>query len=784
MNSLASRLLGLDGDTLRMGEEGVRLGFERPMPGWLWIGILALLGAYALWSYMRLTGSLWGRSALACVRWCTLSLLLVLIAGPQLVERIERVEPDWVLVLLDRSQSMQVADAPAGEFESGRVTRDEQLTRAIAQSSDMWETLAQDRTLVWLGFDSGAYDMQPDLDFLALPEPDGRRTSLAGAMEQALRKAAARPLASVVVFSDGRSIDEPSRATLRRLQSERIPVHVAPLGSERPIGDLAVRAVDAPRSAFVDDLTPVAARIERVGDAPLGGAAVRLVDTATGQTLDEQPLSAVEFDESGAATVTLLHRAVDPGETPLRVEISQPDPDLIPANDETQVVMDFVDRPMRVLYVDGYPRWEQRYLKNLLLRERSVVSSNLLLAPDRSYLQEGDVELTRMPTSPEEWAEYDVVVIGDVHPEVFSPEQLSNLREHVATRGAGILWVGGPGATPGAWRSTALADLVPFTISAQQATATTTPVLVSPSPIAASQGVLRLGPNVQQPWPEELEDPATGWSALRWWQRIEPGAMKPASQALAYASPAADPSSGSWPLVLSMRFGAGRSIYVGTDEIWRWRYGRGEQLPERFWLQLVRLLGRESLARSGKQAILRVTPRRAVAGEPVRVVVELLDQSLLDANLNELRVRFARRAEPGDLDGAIETTLTLRREAAGSRTYAATWLPDLAGEWTVASAESLLAGLGLEEHVTVGRPDDEMRRPEADHALLARLAEQTGGAVIAPEDAGALVDLIPNRQRRTVNERTEPLWDAPLALVLLVGLLTIEWVGRRMIRLI
>jgi hypothetical protein len=784
MNDFLARALDLD--ALRFGAENVRLGFERPMPGWAWFGMLAGCAVFAFWSYSRLTGAAWARMALATLRTLLLALLLVLFAGPQLVERTETTEQDWVLVLVDRSASMTVADATVDD--DARAQRDAQLRAMLADSWPTWARMADERTVVWLGFDAGAYELAANPGSgLALAEPAGRRTDLASALDQALRRAAARPLAGVVVFSDGRSVDEPGRAALRRLQAERVPVHVMPLGSTEPIADFAVRRIEAPRSAFVDDITPVRALIERLGSGA-GGATLRLVDAATGITLDERRLDADDFTPGGIE-VALTHRAVDPGEADWRVEIVPDREDLIPGNNTAQARLELVDRPLRVLYVDGYPRWEQRYLKNLLIRERSVVSSNLLLAPNRRYQQESDVELQRLPVSIEEWAEYDVVVLGDVSPEVFSTVQLENLREHIATRGAGLLWIGGPGATPSAWAGGALADLLPFTGGVESVTPSTLGVIVEPATTSEAAGVLRLGDDIEDQWPASLRDPASGWSVLRWSQRLDVSALKPAATPLAWAVVAddigaTDPEA--WPLVVSMRYGAGRTVFVGTDEIWRWRYGQGELLPERFWLQIVRLLGRESLSRSGKSAALVISPRRAELGQPVRVAVELLDQSLVDAAPSAIEVRLTRRPDAGEdpdaLTGAID--LTLRPEQRGGRVYAATWLPGEPGVWRAEVNESLLASLDLTDEAVVSHPDDELRSPETDHDLLARLADQTGGVVLQASDLDNLPALLPNRRQRIINEQTEALWDSPLALTLLLLLVTVEWVGRRLVRLV
>ncbi len=792
MNDLLRTLLDLD--RLTLGADGVRFAFERPLPAYGWGLIVLGAVALALWSYSRMIGPAWVRSGLGLLRASLLLLLAVLIAGPQLVEQSESVEDDWVLVLVDRSASMGIADAPRETgMESGadRVTRQEQLESLLQDSWPMWRSLSEDRVVVWLGFDAGAFDLAPasgGSGAISLGEAQGQRTRLGRALDQALARTAARPLSAIVVLSDGRSTDQPARAVMRRLQADRVPVFSVPLGSEDPIGDIAVRRAEAPGVAFVKDRTPVRVQLERVGSAETRtSGTVRLVDRATGIVLDEQRVDWAPGETE--QSVALVTSDQEQGQRTWIVEVTPDGADLIDGNNTSEFTIELVDRPLRVLYIDGYPRWEQRYIKNLLVREESVSSAALILAPDRRYLQEGDIILDALPESPEEWARFDAVVLGDVDPEVFTVDQLTNLREHVARRGGGLVWVGGEGSTPGEWFDTPLSDLLPFRRDAIDGSAIGVPVMMAPTPTAERLGVLQLADTQGQWWPADLLDPSKGWSLLQWAQRIEPTRIKAAVEVLAQAVGSGDISAAPgiadrFPLVLSMRYGAGRVIYVATDETWRWRYARGEKLPERFWLQMLRLLGRESLARAQRMATIEVSPRRADVDQPVRIAVELLDQSLIDEQLPSLSVEVVRRgAEEGDsVSGRVE--LVLKPSEGGFETYSAVWLPPAAGNWDVVCTDSALAGMNLSGEVVVSLPDDELRHPETNHELLARLSDETGGQVLLASELADLPDRIPNRRVRLLNESTESLWDTPLALILIVGLLTFEWVGRRLIRLL
>lgn len=804
MNELMRQLLDLN--TLQWGAENAHLSFERPIPAWGWLLIAMGALALALWSYWRLVGPKPMRAALGVVRAALIVLLALLVAGPRLVQSDESIERDWVLVLVDRSASMTIGDVMNGP--RGRETRDEQLRNAIEKTWPMWRKLSQDRTVVWLGFDAGAYDLrvtgeddstrQASID---LGQPDGQKTAIGAALDQALARAAARPLSAVVLLSDGRSIDEPTRGALRRLQAEQVPVHTVTLGSAQPIGDFTVARAEAPHSAFVNDVAPVRVDLERIGGQGSATGTVRLLDATTGIVLDERH---VEFDgkpakaEDGAETpdsespeagvehksVVLTYRPQDAGKRTWTVQIVPDGPDLIETNNTAEVSIDLVDRPMRVLYADGYPRWEQRYLRNLLLREKSILSSGLMLAANRRYTQEGDIELDALPDSPERWADYDVVILGDVRPDVFTYDQLTQLRDLIAERGAGLVWIGGSSETPQAWWDTPLGDLLPFSRSGYTGATIPEPFVIDPTPEAERLGVLRLSDNIDQGWPPMLSDPAVGWSTLYWGQEIPPGDVKPTAEVLANARTVF--SNDQYPLVMTMRYGAGKVVYVATDETWRYRYARGEVLFERFWLQLIRMLGRESLARSGKPAILTATPQRTVIERPVKIDVELLDQSLVDMDLPTIGVRVVRQPDQNDKQdvGAIESQLTLRPEAGRPRFYSTTWLPPATGTWNVATSEAELAGLDLATKVDVALPDAELRSPQTDFPALKALSDETGGISIPPDKLDQIPPKLPDRQVRLLNERSESLWDTPLALIAVLTLLTVEWVGRRVIRLI
>ena len=626
----------LDLEQIPAQAEELRLVWERTWPLWFWAILLVAGAAFVAWSYSRLTGPRVGRGVLAFGRFLVLALILALVSGPMIEMPRKSIEEDWVLALVDRSASMTIADAT--DTQGNRQSRDNQLRTMLGAHRDTWTTLDEERHVVWMGFHYGAFNLDDTpltdddaatLDESAIPVhldiPRGQRTSVSSALEQALQRSAARPVSGIVLFSDGRTIEPPTRAVIRRLQADAVPVFVVPLGAAESIGDLAIRRVEAPRRAFVRDKVPVTIEIDRLGSGQqqLTGS-VRLLDTQTGEELDR-----VELDpsEDGSDQITLTAVPQLAGEATWQVVVDTETPDLIPANNLKPFVIELVDRPLRVLFVEGYPRWEYRYLKNLLIREKSIESSVILLSADRDFAQEGNVPITRLPRSPEEFAEFDVIVLGDVPGSFFSPDQLEMLREQVADRGAGLLWIGGERYTPNSYIGNVMADLLPMR-GPLSLSKIDRPVNMQPTDLAVRLGVLQLASSSGIGWPRELSDPTYGWSRLYYAQQIEPGRLKPTAEMLAET---VDEFSGTrLPLVVAMRYGAGQTIYVATDEVWRWRYGRGELYPDQFWVQMLRYLGRQSLATAGDRAVLEVNPRRVIVNQPVRIELRLIDAQLAE----------------------------------------------------------------------------------------------------------------------------------------------------------
>lgn len=797
--TLIDRLLGLS--RVHWSEERAELGWRWPLPLWMWLLIALVTLIIAGWSYSRLIGPRPARTVLACVRASLLLLLVALLAGPMLVLPQERVEPDWLVMLVDRSASMGIRDTPgspsAGNTSPGpAISRDQALQQALQQHATLFDAqhLGKDRRILWLGFDRQTFPL-PAPEQGKMPEAQGDGTLLRTAILQALEKVASRPVSGIVLLTDGRSAQPTGSDLVQKLSQQAVSVFSVPLGAATAPLDLAVGRIDVPDRAFVNDQVPVNVWIEQTpGDAKIDPSRVRvkLVDAVTHQPLDTQQPRSSGLDQP----VFLSGRSSVAGPLNWRVEVeyepqASSEPELVTDNNRSTVQIEFVDRPIRVLYVEGYPRWEYRYLKTLMVREKSIQCSVLLLSADSAFAQEGDEPITRLPRNSKEFSPYDAIVIGDVPVGYFSPEQMELIRDQVSSHGAGLLWLGGALHTPRSYEASPLADLLPMMKpgAVDALDSASLPVSMEPAPLAHRLGIMRLDA-MQDAGPAEAIGFWRQHLPQLWWSQ-NLGTLKSATETLATIT--RDTSAGI-PVLARLRYGGGQSVYLGTDETWRWRRGRGDQYFDRFWIQLIRMIGRNRLSQNEGRLVLDVSRRRVEMEQSIVVRLRVDESRLSGRDLPRIPVTVQRQGSGPDsglaIDrfdllpkAAVESSNRRTGGAPNSRDYEAIWRTSASGDLLLRVTEPSMADQNIVQAIEVIRPDDELRQTAADHARLTALANDTGGKVIALDKLDDLSKVVPNRAKRTPSDVREPLWNSPLALTLVTLLLTLEWLGRKWIRL-
>ena len=308
------------------------------------------------------------------------------------------------------------------------------------------------------------------VDAAALP-PAQQQTDLAAAIEKVMGEMADKQLSGVLVLTDGRhNAAKPVDPLVKRLGTNQVPVSSIVFGGDRPPIDAGVLSVEAPESLATHDRMLLKAHVKLDG---LTGRDVKVslvdgdktVDSRTEHVPNDNYRTTVELGDEPAAAG--LHH--------YRVEVQKFEGEVLAANNQYPVTVNVSDERIKLLIIDGRPRWEFRYLKNLFAgRDRTVRLQHVLLEPDRI---EGvppppkvaasagrpidDVEASLPPKDEAEWMKFDVIILGDVAPKYLGAGEQRILRKFVADRAGTLIVVSGPLYMPHAYAGTPLAEVLP-----------------------------------------------------------------------------------------------------------------------------------------------------------------------------------------------------------------------------------------------------------------------------------------------------------------------------------
>jgi uncharacterized membrane protein len=778
--------------------------------------VLILAGlALIIYVYRREGRSGRVRTGLAVLRGLILLLVILLLNRPVLVLENDRKEPSVVAVLIDDTLSMSVPDVPDGPNRPPLTRLAAAQDLITGQDGQLLNQLAGVHNLRF-------YRIGPDaVPLTAVAEADDipvatRRiegvkavedgTQVVRSLQTVLEELQGQRLAAVVILSDGRDI--PARERPEFISEVRskftVPIFSVPLGQDTPPKTVEVMKPDYEASAFVDDYTVV--RFSLRGTGFETGHRVKV-------TLKTKKDNRVVLDEHGQP---VSEEVVLDGETPVPVELSfmpamalglnpRRLPEQLPPEDKSldliveaekqpgqinpddnvrDVSIQVLDTQIHVLFVDGYPRWEYRYTKNSLIRDKTMKVSCLLTSADPTFVQEstdGVPPIQAFPATLDQLLQYDVVLFGDVDQHEFTDAQLQLISDFVSKRGGGFGMIAGPMYSPQNYRNTALQAILPVDISRTETDDSDAVLAVGFRPILTAEGlassIFRFYPNKEEnrQYVENLSPP------LFWYcHGIVP---KPTATVLAEHPTELSPVNGrKAPLMVVGQFGAGRSLFSAIDESWRWRFYTGEQIYNAYWVQQIRYLARN-----------RKLDERNVTFEPTQPEYQLGKQVGLDMTV--LNPHLSQGLSPQipvqilDASGQIVKTVVLNR-VENTDKYTATWTADSLGRFTArlpamgsggAGAGAGLGGAG-EDVTTMDRPffvkspQLELESPKVDRSMLSSL----GQIVDYTKARTELPELIHSAARIIPVEISRPLWEAPLALILFAVLITSEWVLRKL----
>jgi hypothetical protein len=234
------------------------------------------------------------------------------------------------------------------------------------------------------------------------------------------------------------------------------------------------------------------------------------------------------------------------------------------------------------------------------------------------------------------------------------------------------------------------------------------------------------------------------------------------------------------PVIVAGEYGKGRSLAVTTDTLWRWglvaaaRPGDDGRHYTKLWESSIRWLIQDPDLRN-----LHVDSNAVeyAPGQPVRVSVRLLGRDYQPMPGGSVALVVKRGADPLRAANVAAATITVGDD--GTAVHELGGLTPgvyrVEGRATIGGREVDATDIFL-----VREGGSELDRPVGDPAMLESIARATSGVALGPADRlPPDLELDPPRIVR-VDRRTDvELWSRPGLLVLVIGLLGLEWLLRQ-----
>ena len=717
--------------------------FASGWPLWMMFGVILAFLAVLVVLFIRRPGNMnWLQlGSIGFIQLLMLAVVMVVVWQPALVSERLLSGENAVAIMLDTSGSMT--------FNEGGTTRMDQAQSLLTPES--LEEIADIYTILPYGFSATANTLD---SFSTLPEP-GVATNLGQSILQTLRQATGASLGAVILVSDGADNSGAiSQAEMSEIAAYGVPVHSVGLGRENIPEDLELTEVLLPEKALPG--TTLSARVGILHDQG-GTARIKVYDGDTFLSTEEIALS----DGQNMTLAFIDIEVPEPGQLDLRFTLDPIDNESNLANNTRARVVDVEESRYKVLYVEGEPRWEYKFMQRALNDDPSIQLSTLLKVTPNKYYRQGIESPEQLengfPTERAELFDYDALIMGSLNAAELTSEQQEMIRDFVSERGGSFMMLAGlNGLGLGGWGDTVVNEILPSRLNAEEAA-----FIREKAPVALTDSG-RLAPMLQFSDSESENDRL--WSELPEvadYQQIGP--LRPAATTLL----GVNVEGRIQPLLVTQPYGRGQSYILATGGTWRWQMSLpvADMRHETFWRQLTRAL----VANSPRPFELS----SRIENEEIKVRAQVRDP---DSEENQgLAISAVVSSENNDV-----VSLELQPVSGQPGVYEAGFKPEQTGLYSI-DAISRVGETLVSSSTTAVRYDQgqEIFNVRQNKPLLERVAQVTGGQYWTPEQWNEIPEAISYSTAGITEQQISYLWDAPFFFLLLILLKTLEWLLRR-----
>jgi uncharacterized membrane protein len=736
------------------------------LAGWpLWLmglGVLLAAGVLGFLIWRQSSGStrmgVFRRASVWGLQTALAALLLFLLWHPALSVSTLKPQQNIVAVVVDDSTSMTTSDENSTRKEAAEKVLNAGLLKAL-----------QEKFQVRLYKMSDHAERIDKLDQLTA---SATATHIGESLKQVAADASSLPIGAMILLSDGSdNTGGVDLETLSEIRRQRIPVHTIGLGRETMSHDVEISNVDVASRALPESRLAATVSFHQHGYT---GQKAKITLKEGSKIVASQD---VTLKAEGTEQVeNVLFNAGDAGVKTLEAAIEPFPNEENPRNNRVTRLVNVDSRKPRLLYLEGEPRWEFKFLRRAVEDDKYIdLFSILRTAQNKLYRQEqkdGKQGLTNtnelkdgFPSTVEELFGFDGIIFGSVDAPYLTKNQQEMIKEFVDRRGGGVLFLGGKDSlADGGWAKSVDADILPTVLPDRKNTYSFVGADVELTPAGQDSLITRIE-----------EDPAKNverWKKLPYIRTFQdPGEPKLGAVVLANFIPH-EGGGAKRPLLVTMNYGRGRTAIFATGGSWRWQMLQplADMSHEMFYRQLLRWVVSDT-----PRHITGSTPKSLLADEShVSLRAEVRDKTYLPAS--DAIVEAHVTGESGQ-----QETVNMTPEPLEQGVYGADWTAPTAGSYIV----EVVAKRGTEE---IGRDTFTFRREdgiaenfhvEQNRELLQKLSAETGGSYYKPADAQKLGKDINYSQAGITVRETRDLWDMPAIFLLFLGIRAAEWLLRR-----
>ncbi|MBI3695519.1 MAG: hypothetical protein HY238_11865, partial [Acidobacteria bacterium] len=592
---------------------------------------------------------------------------------------------------------------------------------------------------------------------------NGSATRLGESLAGILRETSTLPLGGVVVFSDGAdNTGGLDRALMAEIRQKKIPVHTVGVGRVEIPRDVELTDVAVASRALPGSRLSARVTLHQHG---LDGQKTRLSVREGASVLASREITLASGQS--AQTEEILFHSGEAGARKLTIAVDPLPGEEVTGNNQLTRVVQVLPGKRRILYIEGEPRWEFKFIRRAALEDQSIQLVSLLRTSANKFYRQGvDDDKTLVegfPTTTAELFKYEALIIGTIEAPFFTPAQQELIKEFVNRRGGSALFLGGRKSfSEGGWASSTLAEILPVRLSAATPTFHRRPVKVELTPQGRESLICRLE--------EDAEKNAAHWAKLPDLADYQiTGELKPGAVSLVNALL---PGEKNIPMLVVQNYGRGRTLVFATGGSWRWRMrlDHNDLTHPTFWQQLLR-----SLVAATPGPVTLNTDRVIYADEDrVKLRAEARTPTYEPANNATLVATLTGE------DGSV-STIELHPSPDQEGIYEAEVTAQKAGSYRVEVAAHRNQDLLGRESLLFHREDGvaENFHPEQNRELLQKIAQQTGARYWTLDEVSKLPGEITFSEAGITARETKDLWDMPAVFLLALGLRAAEWLLRR-----